>query len=611
MAAETSAIPGSDATAPPAAKIPAARKSRDEAPAKDPVVDDPPVEDPAEDSPAAEDPAEDSPAAEDPAEDSPAEDSPAAAEPPPKRKRAWRLWQTLGLTLPPFALTLAVMLVGIGNRQLWRDENATWWAATLTLDDLDKLTDTVDVVLRPYYLLMHWWIGVYGDSETALRVPSALFMALSAPVVALIGRRLFEPRAGLAAGLLVAVLPVVSRYGQEARPYAMAMLATVTAVWLLLRALERPTVLRWFPYAVAVAWIACSHVVALTSLAAHVPLVVAALIRRKRSDQRDAGPDEQPAEGRRKWFRGTGPRRPRLRILIGWPVAVLAGVGAMVPLILEGQGQNGQIAWIPDTTWERVREFPGEVFMSPGVAGFVLVAGLIALVGLASRRPGTALALALWTVLPPVAAYYTFHEFHFFFPRYMLFTVPAWVLLAAYALTRVVGSDPAARLWRPVTAQLLAAVLVAGGALTFFGWHQQGELRSDMVEDEIGYRAAAAYIAERDEPGDGVVYTGYAFLHRGFRYYWRDLPVADQPREILVQQAAGAEWNWVHDPCLDTVACLGETPRIWLISSDPSGKPLWPLPPGQQEAIAERYEVVTTTTFHRLWVSELVRRPAG
>ncbi|WP_305786293.1 glycosyltransferase family 39 protein [Symbioplanes lichenis] len=583
MAAETSAIPGSEATAHPAAKIPAARK---------------PVDD----------------------------EAPAPAEPPPARpeRRTRRLWQTLGLTLPPFAVTLAVTLIGIGDRQLWRDENATWWAASLSFDDLGKLTETVDVVLLPYYVLMHWWIGLFGDSEAALRVPSALFMALAAAVVALIGRRLFEPRAGLAGGLLIAALPVISRYGQEARPYAMAMLATVTAVWLLLRALERPTVWRWLPYAVAVAWIAGSHVVALMSLAAHLPLVLGTLLRRNGSREK---PGDEPVEETTDTVEETPEKkdeeapaakvfeerglRVRLRILIGWPVAALAGLGVAAPLILKGQGQNGQIAWIPDTTWERVQEFPGEVFMSPGAAAFLLVAGLVGLVGLVARRPATAAALALWTILPPVVAYYTFHEFHFFYPRYVLFTVPAWVLLTAYAMVKVAGSDPAARLWRPVTAQLVAAVLVAGGALTFFGWNQQLELRSDTVEDEAGYRAAAAFIAEREEPGDGVVFTGYTFLHRGFRYYWRNRPVADQPKEILVQQAPGEEWNWLHYPCPDTVTCLGGTERIWLISSDPAGKPLWPLPPWQQKSVADRYEVVTTTTFHRLWVSELIRRPAG
>lgn len=465
------------------------------------------------------------------------------------------------------------MLIGIGERELWRDENATWWAASQSVSDLGRLTGTVDAVLYPYYLFMHGWISLFGDAEATLRIPSAIFMALAAAVLALIGRRLFDAPSGLVAGLLLAAVPVISRYGQEARPYAMAMLASVVAVLSLLRALERPTVWRWAGYAVAVLWIGYSHIVALMALAAHLVAVVAVARR---------------AEG-----------RDRLRTLVGWSSALLAAVPAMLPLILAGQRQHAQISWIGDTTWARVHKFPGEMFLSTTVAGFFLILGSGAVVVLAVRRQRWIAAfLAVWTLLPPVLAYYTFHEFHFFLPRYLLFTVPAWVLLGAYAIRRLAGTEP----------KLLVATLAAGAALAVVGWHRQTLVRSDP-ENEYAFRAAARSIAEREQPGDGIVFTGYDYLHRGFRYEWRHQPAAQQPREILVAQPPGTAWSWVHPPCPDTAACLGDTPRIWVVSSDPRGLPLSPLPAGQQPAVEERYQLISQTVFHRLWVSELVRRP--
>ncbi|WP_153040152.1 glycosyltransferase family 39 protein [Actinoplanes sp. TFC3] len=477
----------------------------------------------------------------------------------------------LRIALPPFVVTLIVMLIGLGDRQLWRDENATWWASTLSFGDLRKLVETVDVVLLPYYVLMHGWIAIFGDSETALRLPSALFMALAAAVIALIGRRLSDPATGLVAGLLVPVVPVISRYGQEARPYAMAMLASVTAVWLLLRAIERPTVWRWLGYAVAVAWIGCSHVVALMALAAHFVLVLWAYLTTKK------------------------------RALAGWPAAVLLAVLAISPLVLRGQSQGKQISWIPDATWERVQQFPGEVFMSFAVAGFFLVVGLGALAVTAfEKRAWTAGFLAVWTLLPPLIAYVTFDEFHFFYPRYLLFTVPAWILLGGFALRRLAGSE---------TVTTLAAVtVVAAAGLAFAGWDQQAKVRSNAVESEYSFRAAAAFIRERQQPGDGIIFTGYPYLHRGFRYEWRDEPAPQQPREILVDQPAGQAYSWVHPACRDTRACLGATERIWLVSSDPSGKPLDPLPANQQKVVTDLYVVAQRTVFHRLWVSELIKK---
>ncbi|MFI7597707.1 glycosyltransferase family 39 protein [Actinoplanes sp. NPDC049681] len=478
----------------------------------------------------------------------------------------------MALAAAPFGVTLTVTLIGIGHRELWRDEHATWWAASQPVRDLGRLTGTVDAVLYPYYLFMHGWIRLFGDAEATLRLPSAIFMALAAAVLALLGRRLFDAPTGLVAGLLLPAVPAISRYGQEARPYAMAMLASVSAVFLLLRALERPTVWRWAAYALAVVWVGYSHIVALMALAAHLVVVLPAA-------------------------------RDRRRILAGWSAAVLAALLAVLPLVLAGQRQHAQISWIADPTWARVQGFPREMFLSGAAADLFLFLGgaALALLVVAGGREQRWIAafLALWTLLPPALAYYTFHEFHFFLPRYLLFTVPAWVLLGAYAIRRLAGSEP----------KLLVAALAAGAVLAVGGWHRQAVVRSDP-ENEYAFRAAARFIAEREQPGDGIVFTGYPYLHRGFRYEWRHQPAARQPREVLVAQPPGTAWSWVHPPCPDTAACLGDTPRIWVVSSDPKGLPLSPLPSTQQPAVEQRYQLVSQTVFHRLWVSELVRRPA-
>lgn len=485
--------------------------------------------------------------------------------------------ETLTLAAVPFVVTLVVTLIGIGERQLWRDEHATWWASSLSLADLRRLTETVDVVLLPYYVLMHGWIAVFGDSEVALRLPSALCMAGAAAVTALVGRRLFDATTGLFAGLLLAGVPAVSRYGQEARPYAMTMLASVAAILLLLRALQRPSAWRWLGYSLAVAWVAASHLVALMALAAHLVAVLAAA----RAD-----------------------RERRRRILIGWAAAAGAALLVCAPLALVGRGQDGQIGWIPDPVWERVQQFPAEVFVGAAAAGFFLVLGLAALAGMAFGARGVAALLAVWALLPPVLAYYTFHEFSFFYPRYLLFTVPAWVLAAAYALRRLAGADDSRR----AAAAVLAATLAG---LTFASWGEQTRIRGDGIQEEFGFRAAAAFIRAHERPGDAVVFAGYRYAFRGFRYEWRDLPDDRRPREVLTAAEPGRSWSWSLRDCPDPAACLAGTTRIWLVSTDPQGPPLSTLPPGQRPAIEARYDVAGQTGFHRVTVAELRGKDAG
>lgn len=78
-------------------------------------------------------------------------------------------------------LTLAVATVGSDNPQLWRDELASWNAAIRSTGDLIGMLGHVDAVSGLYYLLLHGWISVFGDSEVMLRMPSAIAMAAPPP----------------------------------------------------------------------------------------------------------------------------------------------------------------------------------------------------------------------------------------------------------------------------------------------------------------------------------------------------------------------------------------------------------------------------------------------
>ncbi|MFD6612348.1 glycosyltransferase family 39 protein [Micromonospora chalcea] len=217
-----------------------------------------------------------------------------------RARPGWAVWVVPGL------LTLAVTLAGIGHAQPWRDELATWSAATRPLSDLARMTRTIDAATGPYYLLMHGWTAVAGTSPTALRLPSALAMAVAAALTARLGAVLVGRRAGLLAGLLFAVLPATSRYGQEARPYALATLFAVLATLLLVEALRRPGRWRWAGYAAAVAALGLLHLLALTLLAAHavVVLLVAAL--------GPAGVVDPPGQSRAQMPDASRPRRRHL-----------------------------------------------------------------------------------------------------------------------------------------------------------------------------------------------------------------------------------------------------------------------------------------------------------
>ena len=86
----------------------------------------------------------------------------------------------------------------------------------------------VDVVHGLYYALIWVVVRIGGSGEFAVRLPSAVALAIAAAVVTALGRRLVSLQAGLAAGLAFAVLPSVSWF---ARPPARAHWSRRWARW--------------------------------------------------------------------------------------------------------------------------------------------------------------------------------------------------------------------------------------------------------------------------------------------------------------------------------------------------------------------------------------------
>jgi mannosyltransferase len=98
-------------------------------------------------------------------------------------------------------------------------------------------------------------------------------MAGAVAVTGDLGRRLFDPITGAVAGILLSLMPNTSRYAAEARPYAFACFFAPLALLLLHRALDRPIPARWIGYGIAVLLLGLPHIIALTTLGAHLAVL--------------------------------------------------------------------------------------------------------------------------------------------------------------------------------------------------------------------------------------------------------------------------------------------------------------------------------------------------
>ena len=109
----------------------------------------------------------------------------------------------------------------LGHQSLWLDELYTRWLAGL---DFNQLFEEIPRTERtPYLYYLAEWVSVRvgNESESGLRVLSAVAGTATIPAVYAAGSRLVSRRGGLVAALLVAVNPFLVWYSQEARSYAL------------------------------------------------------------------------------------------------------------------------------------------------------------------------------------------------------------------------------------------------------------------------------------------------------------------------------------------------------------------------------------------------------
>ncbi len=128
---------------------------------------------------------------------------------------------------------------GLENQSLWNDELSSWKQSSYA--DLDTVIQkgVIPDVHPPRYQILLYFIEKYiGNSESILRLPSAISGVLSIFIIFLVGARLYSYKEGLIASTLMAVLWCPVYYSQEARSYAILLLFTLLATYFWISILE-------------------------------------------------------------------------------------------------------------------------------------------------------------------------------------------------------------------------------------------------------------------------------------------------------------------------------------------------------------------------------------
>lgn len=374
------------------------------------------------------------------------------------------------------------------------------------------------------YVLLHSWVKL-GRQESWVRWPALFFGTLAVPLMYRLASSLFNRSVGCLAGLLLSFNSFAIDYSQEVRPYALLLCLVMLSYWGVWQAYRTGRDRYWLLAAIGFVGATLSHYFALF---AWLPVMVfvgwqqLSHWRTKRVWQHSL------------YFGFCLFLISLLLLIFGRPYTLYS-----VGLRFTTAFAEPATLTLPATEKPNrgagpalSREFIIHKIVTPlttsnpivllGYNFFLLIAILTLLKPL--HRPAI-LYLLGWLIVPTMLIYlFLLHRGTFFAARYILYTLPAYLILVAYGLIqltyyleKVIGSQPLARL----LTSLMVVGLLSGelaDLVVYYG--------ADSPED---WRAVGQLLRDNAQPTDAVIAINaepainwyYPPATRPFKHYYR------------------------------------------------------------------------------------------
>jgi mannosyltransferase len=408
-------------------------------------------------------------------------------------------------SLLPLALVLGLVLrlYDLGAESIWVDEvDSIHWARLGLRELLAELSQSVHPPL--YFVILHYWVALFGDSEFSVRLPSVVFGVLALPMIYKVGELLFGKRVGAFSALILATSLFHISWSQEARGYSLVALLALASMYFFIRLRENGRLILRVGYVLASSLLAYTHYYGLFVLAAQTAYVcmISALSERR------------PRIGAAGWFMLQG--------------AVAALYLPWAPRLLRQFLTVQAGYWIPTPT---LRSVIGSFLEYCGYSRALLLcflgltaSGLVALSRARGKFSGRAVLDSVesyaWTLRPasvrenvlvllwlavPIAVPFALSRISapIYYTRYTIAASLAFYILAARGLERIGNS----------AVRFLALMLILAASLT--------SVRDYYVEPaKREWREAANYLDRIAKPGDLLLFNdgGESSL---FAYYSR------------------------------------------------------------------------------------------
>lgn len=171
----------------------------------------------------------------------------------------------------------------LGHESIWMDE--AFSVSVAKLDFLGIIKGTAKDLHPPlYYLLLHFWIKLFGISEFTIRFMSVIFGVFTVFMVYKIGAQIFSKDAGLLSALLIALSIFNIFYSQEARMYSLMAMLTLISLYYFIMLFQKRDAGVSIGYIFSTVFLIYTHVYGLfIVIAQNIYVLLLLLVLRKQS----------------------------------------------------------------------------------------------------------------------------------------------------------------------------------------------------------------------------------------------------------------------------------------------------------------------------------------
>ena len=437
-------------------------------------------------------------------------------------------------------LAFALRIYRLDHQSIWYDEGVSIYFANQVLKDLVAGVST-DNHPPLHFFILHFWLKLAGQSEFSVRFLSLISGVLSVPVLFRLGRELFNQRVGLLAAFLLSISPFHVWFSQETRMYTLAALLGLNSVYtfvLLLKQGANPgRRYLWLSYVItSVLGLYTHFYFAFVLLFENIAFLVQWILRQTHEST------NSECANLRTWLLA---QLCTVLLFLPWARFVAIRYAADATY---WEGALGLLTAAKDTFTAFSVGYTMEGKAVDFVTlGFVALAAVGVLASVCEwklksniQHPTSNIqhptAIVLLYLLVPMGALLaiSYHRPKFA-PRYLLPALPAFYLLMAVGLGKLVSSCKSQVKGSRMVG--IAALIGLLCSLGFVSGASASSLANYYFDEEYArsdFRSVAAYISSHAEAKDAIILVGGHMLP-AFAYYYRgELPVYPLPEGLVV-----------------------------------------------------------------------------